>query len=56
MESGDLSIEEVVRQYVTRIYARTRNLEKTAKRVKLDRRTVKKHIDPEFLENLLKRL
>ena len=49
-EPDDLTAEEVLRQYVTRDYAHTRNYEETARRLELDRRTVKKYIDGKLLE------
>ena len=52
LESGELTAEELLRHYITRVYSKTRNFEETARRVKLDRRTVKKYVD----ENLLSKL
>ncbi len=49
---GTLTADEVLRRYSTLVYAETQNYEETARRLKLDRRTVKAKIDPEFLERL----
>src|SRR5689334_6631121 len=44
MESGSLTAEELVQRYCRLIYARTRNYEETARRLGLDRRTVKSKV------------
>ena len=44
--SGALTADELLRRYCTLIYSHTRNLEETARRLKLDRRTVKSKVDP----------
>ena len=50
--AGTLTAEEVLRRYCTLIYAETGSYEQTARRLKLDRRTVKSKIDPVRLERL----
>ena len=49
-EDGTLTAEEVLSRYVTRVYSRTNNYEETARRVGLDRRTIKKYIDQDVLD------
>ena len=44
---------ELLRRYVTQVYVdEGANLEATARRLELDRRTVKKHVDPALAEQL----
>ena len=50
--SGNLTAEEVLRRYCTLIYARTGSYEEAARRLELDRRTVKSRVDPELLQAL----
>ncbi len=52
MAKGELSAEELLSQYCTLIYACTGNYEETARRLKIDRRTVKSKIDREMLAAL----
>jgi DNA-binding NtrC family response regulator len=52
IEHGQLTADALLRQYCTLVYARTRSYEETARRVQLDRRTVKSRIDPQLLEAL----
>ncbi len=52
LRSGSLSAEELLRRYCTQVYAKTGSYEAAARRLGLDRRTVKSRIDPELLENL----
>ena len=49
---GRLTAKELLRRYCTLVYARTSNYQETARRLGLDRRTVKSNIDPDFLEEL----
>ncbi|MYN66186.1 MAG: sigma-54-dependent Fis family transcriptional regulator [Acidobacteria bacterium] len=49
---GRLTAEEVLRRYCTIVYARTGSYQETARRLELDRRTIKRHIDPELLARL----
>ena len=49
LTAGELTADELLRRYCTLIYSRTKNLEETARRLKLDRRTVKAKVDPELL-------
>ncbi|MFP6900765.1 MAG: sigma 54-interacting transcriptional regulator [Opitutales bacterium] len=50
--NGKLPMEELQRRYVTQIYARTGKYEETARRLGIDRRTVKKYLDEELLAEL----
>ena len=52
MTAGELSADDLVRAYCTMIYSENANYEETARRTKLDRRTVKSKIDPQFLARL----
>ena len=49
---GKLPMDELQRRYVTQIYAQTGKYEKTARRLGIDRRTVKKYLDEELLAEL----
>jgi hypothetical protein len=50
--SGKLSAEEVLNRYCTLIYAETGNYQESARRLGLDRRTVKARVDGELLARL----
>ncbi|MGH0034613.1 MAG: sigma 54-interacting transcriptional regulator [Myxococcota bacterium] len=52
LDRGELTADELLRLYCTRVYARTRNYEETGRRLGLDRRTVKAKVDPGLLETL----
>jgi transcriptional regulator with AAA-type ATPase domain len=52
LREGHLSAEDLLRRYCTETYARTGNYEEAARRLGLDRRTVKAKVDPELLERL----
>jgi len=41
---GKLTLEELCRLYCTRVYARVGSYVQTARRLKIDRRTVKKYV------------
>lgn len=47
-----MSPEEVLRRYCTLVYARTGSYEEAARRLELDRRTVKSRVDSELLAAL----
>ena len=49
---GRLKAKELLRRYCTRVYATTGSYQETARRLDLDRRTVKRSIDPDLLERL----
>jgi transcriptional regulator with AAA-type ATPase domain len=49
---GDLTADELLSRYCTLIYAQTGQYESAARRLQLDRRTVKRKIDPELLDEL----
>jgi len=49
---GSLTAEELLRRYCTIVYAGTESYQETARRLQLDRRTVKRHVDPELLARL----
>jgi transcriptional regulator with AAA-type ATPase domain len=50
--SGGLTAEEVLRRYCTLVYARTGSYEEAARRLELDRRTVKSRVDQQLLAAL----
>lgn len=52
MRKGALSADELLRGYCTLVYAGTGNYLETARRIGLDRRTVKSRIDPVLLASL----
>jgi len=52
IRGGGLTAEEVLSRYVTMVYHSTRSYEETARRLGLDRRTVKAKVDREFLGRL----
>ncbi|MDE2904704.1 MAG: hypothetical protein OXQ28_01325, partial [Acidobacteriota bacterium] len=49
---GSLTADELLGRYCTTVYARTGSYQETARRLQLDRRTVKRHVDPELLARL----
>jgi ActR/RegA family two-component response regulator len=49
---GRLTADELLVRYVTIVYSRTRSYEETARRLGLDRRTVKAKVDTALLERL----
>jgi transcriptional regulator with GAF, ATPase, and Fis domain len=50
--AGALTADELLRRYCTLVYAQTRSYEETARRLQLDRRTVKGKVDSELLAQL----
>jgi len=46
-----LTADELLRRYCTWVYSQTGSYEETARRLQLDRRTVKSKLDPELLEH-----
>ena len=52
LRDGGVTAKELVRRYCTFIYARTGSYQETARRLDLDRRTVKRSIDATLLERL----
>ena len=44
LAAGNLTAEQLLRRYCRLVYARTRNYEETARRLGLDRRTVKSKV------------
>lgn len=50
--AGTLSAEAVLQRYCTTVYAMTGNYQETARRLRVDHRTVKAKIDPELLQRL----
>lgn len=52
MTKGKLTAEELLSQYCTLVYSQTHSYEETAHRLKLDRRTVRKKVDPRILARL----
>jgi hypothetical protein len=49
---GTLTAEELLCRYCTLVYAQTGSYLETARRLQLDRRTIKSKIDPQLLEQL----
>ena len=52
LANGELTAEALLRRYCTLVYARTGSLGETARRLEIDRRTVKSRIDHELLSRL----
>ncbi|MEE8305476.1 MAG: sigma 54-interacting transcriptional regulator, partial [Candidatus Tectomicrobia bacterium] len=52
MSSGALTVEELLQQYCTMVFAQTGSYVETARRLQLDRRTVKGKIDRQLLDQL----
>lgn len=52
VRTGTLTADELLRRYCTVVYSQTGSYEETARRLQLDRRTVKSKIDPQFLAQL----
>ncbi|MBV8907189.1 MAG: sigma-54-dependent Fis family transcriptional regulator, partial [Acidobacteriia bacterium] len=50
--AGQLSADELLSRYITIVYSRTGSYEETARRLQLDRRTVKSKVDEEMLAKL----
>lgn len=48
---GALTVDELLRRYCTLVYAQTGSFEATARRLRIDRRTVKAKVDPQLLEH-----
>jgi len=53
LREGTRSADDLLREYCTRVYAKAGSYEEAARRLGLDRRTVKAKIDPELLEELV---
>ena len=49
---GELSVEELMSGYCSLVYTQTGSYEKAARRLGLDRRTVKAKIDPQWMKRL----
>ena len=52
LRDGGVTAKELLRRYCTYIYAKTGSYQETARRLDLDRRTVKRAVDPALLERL----
>jgi len=52
MVSGSLSADALLRRYCTLVFASTGSYQETARRLGLDRRTVKDKVDEAWLERL----
>ncbi|MBL63749.1 MAG: hypothetical protein CMI30_10125 [Opitutae bacterium] len=52
LATGKISLEELQSRYVTLVYFKTGKYEETARRLGIDRRTVKKYLDADLLETL----
>ncbi|MBI2919835.1 MAG: sigma 54-interacting transcriptional regulator [Planctomycetes bacterium] len=46
VEAGAFTVEELLKRYCSLVYAKTDNFEEAARRLEVDRRTVKAHVDP----------
>jgi DNA-binding NtrC family response regulator len=49
LRAGRLTADQALSRYATIVYKQTGSYEETARRLEIDRRTVKSKIDPEFL-------
>jgi DNA-binding NtrC family response regulator len=49
---GELTADELLRRYCTLVYSRTQSYEETARRIGLDRRTVKAKVDGTLLDRI----
>jgi DNA-binding NtrC family response regulator len=52
LEAGTLTAEELLRRYCTLVFSRTGSYQETARRLGIDRRTVKEKVDPGVLAQL----
>ncbi len=52
LHDGGVTARQLVSRYCTTVYARTGSYQETARRLALDRRTVKQHIDRDLLDRL----
>ena len=52
---GRLTADELLRQYCTLVYVQTQNYQEAARRLGLDRRTVKSRVDPDLVAELCRR-
>jgi len=52
VQARRLTIDELVRQYCTLVYAETGSYQETSRRLRIDRRTVKDRVDRDFLAAL----
>ena len=52
IDSGTLTADELLRRYCTLVYSQTGSYQETARRLQLDRRTVKSKVDPQLLAEL----
>lgn len=50
--NGSLTVDELLQRYCTMVYSQTGSYEESARRLKIDRRTVKSKIDETLLETL----
>lgn len=50
--NGSLTVDELLQRYCTMVYSQTGSYEESARRLKIDRRTVKSKIDETLLESL----
>jgi hypothetical protein len=52
MLSGSLLADALLRRYCTLVFARTGSYQETARRLGIDRRTVKDKVDPAWLDRI----
>ena len=53
--NGALTADEVLQHYCTTVYVQTGSYEETARRLQLDRRTVKRKVDEQLMSRLRQR-
>ena len=52
LEEGNLTVDELLRRYCTLVYARTGSYSEAARRLGLDRRTLKARVDRSLLDGM----
>jgi transcriptional regulator with GAF, ATPase, and Fis domain len=52
ISAGSITVDELLRRYCTLAYLRAGSYEEAARRLQIDRRTIKARVDPELLEQL----
>src|SRR5258705_4163486 len=52
INAGTLTADQLLSRYCTLVHSQTKNYEETARRLGLDRRTVKSKVDPALLDEL----
>ena len=52
LAEGTLTVDELIGRYCTLVYAKTGSYQETARRLGVDRRTIKTRVDPQLLDSL----